>query len=61
LLDSIGFDKMLRDLFDSPDYSQVIAVARKPLAVSHPKLTVLIGDLASLPALKPQLVADRIF
>ncbi|MDI5944121.1 hypothetical protein QLR68_39510, partial [Micromonospora sp. DH15] len=32
-----------------------------PLALNHPKLTVLIGDLASLPALKPQLVADEIF
>ncbi|WP_247553291.1 oxidoreductase [Bradyrhizobium sp. 138] len=52
---------MLRDLLDSPDYSRVVAVARKPLAVSHPKLTVLIGDLASLPALKPRLVADEIF
>ncbi|OPY95806.1 epimerase [Bradyrhizobium sacchari] len=52
---------LLGDLLNSPDYSRVIAVARKPLAVSHPKLTVLIGDLASLPALKPQLVADEIF
>ncbi|MBR0712653.1 oxidoreductase [Bradyrhizobium liaoningense] len=52
---------LLRDLLDSPDYAQVIAVVRKPLALSHTKLTVLIGDLASLPALKPQLVADEIF
>ena len=52
---------LLRDLLDSPDYSRVVAVARKPLAASYPKLTVLIGDLASLPALKPQLVADEIF
>ncbi len=27
---------LLRDLLDSPDYSRVVAVARKPLAVSHP-------------------------
>jgi uncharacterized protein YbjT (DUF2867 family) len=52
---------LLRDLLDGPDYAQVIAVVRKPLTLSHPKLTVLIGDLASLPALKPQLVADEIF
>ncbi|MDF0581183.1 NAD(P)H-binding protein [Bradyrhizobium yuanmingense] len=52
---------LLRDLLDSPDYSRVVAVVRKPLAGSDPKLTVLIGDLASLPALKPQLVADEIF
>jgi uncharacterized protein YbjT (DUF2867 family) len=52
---------LLRDLLDGADYAQVIAVVRKPLTLSHPKLTVLIGDLASLPALKPQLVADEIF
>ena len=52
---------LLRDLLDSPDYERVIAVARKPLALSHAKLTTLIGDLASLPALKPQLVADEVF
>jgi uncharacterized protein YbjT (DUF2867 family) len=52
---------LLRELLDNPDYERVIAVARKPLALSHPKLTTLIGDLASLPALKPQLVADEVF
>lgn len=52
---------LLRDLLDNPVYERVIAVARKPLALSHAKLTTLIGDLASLPALKPQLVADEVF
>lgn len=52
---------LLRELLDNPDYERVIAVVRKPLALSHAKLTTLIGDLASLPALKPQLVADEIF
>src|SRR5512140_1405542 len=52
---------LLQDLLNSPDYSRVIAVVRKPLALNHPKLTVLIGDLASLPALKPQLVAGETF
>ena len=52
---------LLRELLDNPDYERVLAVARKPLALSHPKLTTLIGDLASLPALKPQLVADEVF
>ena len=52
---------LLRDLLDNPDYERVIAVARKPLALSHARLTTLIGDLASLPALKPQLVADEVF
>src|SRR4051794_9770864 len=52
---------LLRDLLDSPDYARIITVVRRPLTLSHPKLTVLIGDLASLPALKPQLVADEVF
>jgi uncharacterized protein YbjT (DUF2867 family) len=52
---------LLRDLLNDPEYEQVIAVVRKPLALSHAKLTTLIGDLASLPALKPQLVADEVF
>ncbi len=52
---------LLRDLLDNPYYERVIAVARKQLALSHAKLTTLIGDLASLPALKPQLVADEVF
>jgi uncharacterized protein YbjT (DUF2867 family) len=52
---------LLRELLANPDYERVIAVTRKPLALSHTKLTTLIGDLASLPALKPQLVADEVF
>lgn len=52
---------LLRDLLDNPDYEQVIAVTRKPLALNHARLTTLIGDLTSLPALKPQLVADEVF
>lgn len=52
---------LLRDLLDGADYAQVIAVVRKPLTLRHPKLTVLIGDIASRPALKSQLVADEIF
>jgi uncharacterized protein YbjT (DUF2867 family) len=60
---STGFigSHLLRDLLDSRDYAQVIAVVRKPRTLSHPKLTVLIGDLATLPALAPQLVADEVF
>jgi uncharacterized protein YbjT (DUF2867 family) len=60
---STGFigSHLLRDLLDSPDYARVIAVVRKPGTLSHPKLTVLIGDLATLPALAPQLVADEVF
>jgi uncharacterized protein YbjT (DUF2867 family) len=52
---------LLRLLLDSAEYAEIIAVVRKPLALSDPKLTVLIGDLASLPALAPKLVADEVF
>jgi len=63
LFGATGFigSHLLRDLLNSPDYSRVIAVVRKPLALNHSKLAVLVGDLASLPELKPQLVADEIF
>jgi uncharacterized protein YbjT (DUF2867 family) len=63
LFGATGFigSHLLHDLLDSPDYAEVIAVVRKPLTLSHNKLTVLIGDRTSLPALKPQLVADEIF
>ncbi|WP_420133461.1 oxidoreductase [Rhodopseudomonas sp.] len=53
--------QLLRGLLNSADYTRVIAVVRRPLALSDPKLTVLIGDLDRLPALAPQLVADDAF
>jgi len=52
---------LVRGLLASPDYARVIAVARRPLTLSDPRLTVLIGDLDALPALAPQLVADEVF
>ena len=53
--------QLVRDLLASPDYAQVIAVVRRPLALADPKLTVLIGDLDRLPALAAQLKADEVF
>jgi uncharacterized protein YbjT (DUF2867 family) len=53
--------QLLRGLLDSPDYARVIAVARRPLALNDPKLTVLIGDRDTLPALAAQLTADEVF
>jgi uncharacterized protein YbjT (DUF2867 family) len=60
---STGFigSQLVRGLLDSPDYARVIAVARRPPALSDPQLSVLIGDLDTLPQLAPQLVADEIF
>ncbi|WP_022719629.1 NAD(P)H-binding protein, partial [Rhodopseudomonas sp. B29] len=53
--------QLLRALLASPDYAQVIAVVRRPLSLNDPKLTVLIGDRETLPALAPQLKADDVF
>jgi uncharacterized protein YbjT (DUF2867 family) len=52
---------LLTQLLENSAYDKVIIVVRKPLSVQHPKLTMLIGDYASLPSLKPQLRADEIF
>jgi uncharacterized protein YbjT (DUF2867 family) len=52
---------LLSGLLDSPDYEQVIAVARKNLNVTHPKLKILLGDYNSLPDLKSEIVADEVF
>ncbi|MFC0243269.1 oxidoreductase [Rhodopseudomonas telluris] len=53
--------QLLRGLLDRPDTTRVIAVVRRPLTLSDPKLTVLIGDRETLPALAAQLVADEVF
>ena len=52
---------LLDGLLADPAYTEIIAVTRRPLGRSDAKLTVLTGDLASLPALAPQLVADEVF
>jgi uncharacterized protein YbjT (DUF2867 family) len=52
---------LVRGLLDRPDTTRVIAVTRRPLTFSDPKLTVLIGDRDTLPALASQLVADDVF
>lgn len=52
---------LLQQLLDSPYYSLVTIVVRRPLAISHPKLNMLIGDYNSLPALKGSIKGDDIF
>lgn len=52
---------LLPQLLDDPAYDKVTIVVRKLLPVQHPKLTQLIGDLASLQGLKDQLRADEVF
>ena len=52
---------LLQELLNNTDYDQVTIVVRKDLAITHPKLTTLIGDYHSLPELKADLVADDLF
>ncbi|MEX6690690.1 oxidoreductase [Danxiaibacter flavus] len=52
---------LLQDLLNDESYDQVIAVVRKRLPVTHPKLEMLIGDYATLPSMKESLVGDDIF
>ncbi len=52
---------VLQALLDSPDYAQVTAIARKPLAISHAKLNVLIGDYHTLPGLRSEIRGDDLF
>jgi uncharacterized protein YbjT (DUF2867 family) len=52
---------LLQDLLNDESYDHVIAVVRKRLPITHPKLEMLIGDYATLPSLKESLVGDDIF
>jgi uncharacterized protein YbjT (DUF2867 family) len=48
-------------LLDAPEYSQVIAVTRRPLPLTHAKLTVVEAELAQIPGLAADLQADDTF
>jgi len=48
-------------LLDSSAYDRVIAVTRRPLALSHPKLANPTSDFEHLGALREQLAADDVF
>ena len=52
---------LLQALLDSPDYARVTAIVRKPLAISHAKLNVLIGDHHTLPSLRSEIRGDDLF
>ena len=60
---STGFvgSHLLSELLNSSDYRQVIAVARKSLNITHPKLKTVIGDYNSLASVKSEIAADEIF
>lgn len=52
---------LLQKLLDSADYGRVIAVTRKPLGLSHPKLANPTSDFDSLQPLQAQLAADDVY
>lgn len=49
---------LLAQLLDSPQYSRVTAITRRPLGRTHPKLQELTGDAGRIPELPP---ADDVF
>jgi uncharacterized protein YbjT (DUF2867 family) len=60
---SSGFvgSHLLQALLDSPDYDRVTTIVRKPFAVNHAKLNVLIGDYHTLPGLRSEILGDDLF
>ena len=60
---SSGFvgSHLLRELLNSPDYGEVIAVVRNDRGMSHPKLKTLLGDYNSVRALGTAVSGDEIF
>lgn len=60
---SSGFvgSHLLRELLNSSNYGQVIAVARKSLNITDPKLKTLIADYNFLGGIKSEIGADEVF
>jgi len=54
-------DRLLKRLLDHPRYERVIALARAPLAFSHPRLEVILTAFDDLDALVPRLSANDAF
>lgn len=52
---------LLNDLLQGDIYDEVTIVVRKPLALQHPKLRMLLSDYHHLPQNKSYLVADDVF
>ena len=48
----------LRQLLDTPEYDRVIALGRRPLVVSHPKLAHVTVDFATLDKVTADLRGD---
>jgi uncharacterized protein YbjT (DUF2867 family) len=63
LIGSTGLigQQLLQLLLQSEPYGKVIAIARKPLSIHHPKLEVVVFPLTELHANASKLIADDVF
>lgn len=52
---------LLDQLLQSAEYSKVIIVVRKPMAIQHPKLHTILGSLDSLDAIKDEIHGHHLF
>ncbi len=52
---------LLRQLLDAPEYERVIAIGRRPLGLSHPKLVQLQVDFTALDKVSADLRCDTAF
>lgn len=52
---------LLRQLLDTPEYDRVVALGRRTLELSHPKLTQVTGDFAALDKVTADLRCDDAF
>ena len=52
---------LLRQLLDSPEYDHVVALGRRPLDLSHPKLTQVQVDFAAVDKVAADLRCDDAF
>ena len=52
---------LLQQLLAAPEYDRVVAVARRPLEIEHPKLTQVTTEFAALRELKWPLAGDDAF
>lgn len=53
--------QLLEILLNDPEYHRVIAISRRPLGISNPKLDNIISDFSDLESLKSRLKADNVF
>jgi uncharacterized protein YbjT (DUF2867 family) len=54
-------NELLKLLLNDSSYSSVVAISRKPLSVTHAKLTVVIIDFKTLDKFSPALKPDDVF